>query len=360
MTVLPVGGYISDNARTEGEAKTFFEDVRSVIAELPGGGASTELTLTESGNIGPTGATHTVDTFGDVAADDLGGIAPFNVPPGRMLLLRPESPTRVVTVKHSGGVGVGGIETIDGADFALDDARKWILLQQNSSQRWVEVLRGWGADNLGAQAAIGVEGYRLRQTTIITATGGWNRPAWCRAVEVTVVGGGGGGGNALSTSFMSAAGGAGGGTAIKFIVNPPDVVAATIASGGPGGSNGTSSSFGAFATGLGGGGGGVASGSAATRYRIGISGGSAVGGDINIPGSPGGAAFQLSGANNGASGTGGSSYLGAGGSAVGGNQANGSDGRGFGGGGAGAVGWAGGGGTGGTGAPGVVIVREYE
>ena len=360
MTVLPVGGYISDNARTEAEAKTFFEDVRSVIAELPGGGASTELTLTASGNISPTGATHTVDTFGDVAADDLGSISPVNHPPGRLLLLRPESPTRVVTVKHSDGVGVGGIETIDGADFALDDAKKWILLQQNSSQRWIEVLRGWGTDTLGAQAAIGVEGYRLRQTTMITATGNWNRPAWCRAVEVTVVGGGGGGGNAPSTSFMAAPGGAGGGTAIKFIVDPPASVVTTIGSGGGGGANGSSSSFGAFATGLGGSEGPSAAGAGATRYRVGSSGGSGVGGDINIPGSPGGAALQLLGSNDGGSGAGGSSYLGAGGRAVGGNQADGNNGSGFGGGGGGAVGWAGGGGTGGTGAPGVVVVREYE
>jgi hypothetical protein len=37
MTALAAAGYISDNARTEGQLKQFLEDILAVIKEMPGG-----------------------------------------------------------------------------------------------------------------------------------------------------------------------------------------------------------------------------------------------------------------------------------------------------------------------------------
>ncbi len=140
MTVLPVTGYLSDNARTEGEQKTAFEDLRDVVAELPGGSSEGDLTIA-TGVIIPTKEAHKVDTQSGDATDDLDSITSTNTPSGRLLTLRAKDGTHTVVVKHNGAPGADDISLNDGADFSLDDLLKVIGLRFNGTY-WEEVWRG--------------------------------------------------------------------------------------------------------------------------------------------------------------------------------------------------------------------------
>lgn len=136
MTTLPSPGYISHPDRTEGEGKQYFEDLRSVIAELLGGAAESELTIA-AGSVTPTGAAHSIDTEGDAASDDLTNIDVTNHPEGRLLLIRGEDAARVVTAKHLAG-GSGEISFVAGADVALTTSAYLFLIRRGTV--WHEVL----------------------------------------------------------------------------------------------------------------------------------------------------------------------------------------------------------------------------
>ena len=142
MTVLPDAGYISSNDRTEGEHKQWLEDVRSVVASLPGGSAVSAVTIA-SGVILPTQAVHTVDTEAAAAADDLRQLSPSSLDFGRQVTLRPANLSRVVTIKHWPGP-TAGIILAGGADFILDHEDKSITLEYRSDERWHEIRRQWG------------------------------------------------------------------------------------------------------------------------------------------------------------------------------------------------------------------------
>lgn len=132
MTILPGAGTISNPARTEGEGKQYWEDTRSVIAELLGGSAEEALTIA-SGLITPTVASVLVDTEGAAATDTLTHAGIANHPAGRILTLRSADAARVVTVQH-GGAGDGGFVFADGADKVLAP-NEWLLFQR-IGQTW--------------------------------------------------------------------------------------------------------------------------------------------------------------------------------------------------------------------------------
>jgi hypothetical protein len=139
MSTLPVTGYLEDAARTVGEMKTALEDVRDVIAELPGGSAETELTIS-GGSVTPTLGIHSIDTESDAASDNLTNIVTTNHPDGRLLLIHPEDDGRTVVVKHA-ATGAGQIHLKNDADFSMDDSEDWLLLGRDGTD-WEEVLRG--------------------------------------------------------------------------------------------------------------------------------------------------------------------------------------------------------------------------
>jgi hypothetical protein len=149
MTALAAPGYISDNARTEGQKKQFLEDLNAVLKETLGGSAETELTLS-GGSITPAAGghgLHRVDTEADAATDDLTNIATTNVRDGGILVLRNENTGRTVVVKHNAG-GAGQVFLADGVDVVLSDAKSYIMLKRNGTQ-FDEVFRG-GPNALGA------------------------------------------------------------------------------------------------------------------------------------------------------------------------------------------------------------------
>ena len=123
----------------------------------------------------------------------------------------------------------------------------------------------------------------------VSTSGGsytWTKPSGCKYVLVYVTGGGGGA--RINDSSYRGAGGGGGGTAIKYIdVSAVSTVAVTVGAGGTyargsgRGSTGGTSSFGAYCSATGGQG-----GQTDVPYEGGP-GGSATGGDFNIPGGAG-------------------------------------------------------------------------
>jgi len=199
----------------------------------------------------------------------------------------------------------------------------------------------------------------LQSVQVFTASGTWTKPAGITKVKVTVVGGGGGGGTANITSRIGGSGAAGG-TAIEFIdVSSTSSETVTIGAGGTGGSSGGNagvtggtSSFGAFCSATGGTGGKACTGpnSAAST------GGTGVGGDVNISGGDGHVMNNASATNTYDGGQGGASFFGGGGASGIDAATAGLDASAYGaGGGAGASNS----GVGGDGASGIVIVEEY-
>lgn len=213
--------------------------------------------------------------------------------------------------------------------------------------------------------------------TIFASSGVWTRPNRLRKVVVEVQAGGGGGGGTASTGthgFAAAAGGAGGGYSRKLIdataLGATETV--TVGSGGAGGllgantgQTGGTSSFGSHCQALGGEGGEGCVNLTTSQWILSGLGGSASGGDINIPGESGEPGMNLAYGDVALDeflfqgGRGGASQLGRHDRR---NKltADGSDGSGYGSGGGGGASSAGGAGrVGGDGAPGAVIVWEY-
>lgn len=203
---------------------------------------------------------------------------------------------------------------------------------------------------------------------VITATSTYTPTAGMTYALVEIWGGGGGGGGAGNA--FNVGGGGGAGACSKGIYSATTIGAsqtvtigaagaAGTSAGGTGGTGGASS-FGSIITAVSGGLGGVGTTSTSgASYLGGLGGTAGSGGSVNIPGVPGGSAFQTG--NNYLSGYGGSSMYGAGGLAVQ-SQANGSiagnAATGYGSGGSGAVST----GTpeaGGVGTPGFAIITEF-
>lgn len=209
----------------------------------------------------------------------------------------------------------------------------------------------------------------LKSTQVFTASGTWTRPTGIRKVVVEVVGGGAGGQTTPATGAGQASGGGGGGGGgyARKLIDVSTIATATITvgAGGASAAAGGASSWADGTNTVTGNGGAVGGpgGAAAppSRQGGGGAGGTATGGDVNVTGSSGTTAFDLSNAVNAGDG-------GAGGGTVLGGQTPARTGTGTGT--AGGQYGTGGGGAhadasaaaqnGGAGAAGVIIVWEFE
>lgn len=90
-----------------------------------------ELTIA-AGVITITGTSHTIDTQGDDASDELDTIN--GGADGKIIIIRPEDGTHTVVLKH----GTGNILTADGLDITLDTAEKSVILQYDLAlSKWL-------------------------------------------------------------------------------------------------------------------------------------------------------------------------------------------------------------------------------
>lgn len=142
MSSLPASGYISNAARTNAEQKLALEELRDAIAELEGGSARSELTISAGAVVPPDGSGgghHTLDTEGNAASDDLTNVTTTNTPEGRILTLWMENTARVVTIKNAFG-GAGQITLRNSTDFVFVALTDWIKIQRRGTD-WVEIDR---------------------------------------------------------------------------------------------------------------------------------------------------------------------------------------------------------------------------
>lgn len=137
----PNGSWAIDVGATSlGAALYHREGGAWVAADLGGAGgtqtdlifkAATELTIA-TGTIVATQGSHTVDTEGDAASDDLdtmtGGTAE------EIVLLRPASAARTVVIKHA--IGANRFACPGETDVSLAEATDWALVAYNGTQ-WV-------------------------------------------------------------------------------------------------------------------------------------------------------------------------------------------------------------------------------
>lgn len=198
----------------------------------------------------------------------------------------------------------------------------------------------------------------------LTSTAGTYTPTTAMRKVLFVLVGGGGGGASVTAADDAGGGGGGGGTVIK-LSTAASVGASQAYVAGPL-SNASSSGYSTTISGLsltaGGGGAGAATGLTTTlgASAAGGTGGTASGGDLNIPGKPGMRAIIYSGTSGsgGSGGTGGDSVFGKGGAQSGSDTA-GNAGTAYGGGGGGAHCADDTNRSGGTGAAGVIYAIEF-
>lgn len=233
---------------------------------------------------------------------------------------------------------------------------------QGQAQAWSKgtyISRVFTAHDLSVLQRKDNLGYRLVDVLYFTSDAEFKKLShlWLRAVRVKCQGGGGAGGS-ISNNTGASGGGSGGGYAESFIKE--EVLLASVSvtvgkggssvAGGTGGSGGDSS-FGNLVVATGGGGGNANGGTSSP--------GRGTVGDLLIYGSWGVPAGEAS-TGISASGPGGSSFMGGGGSGYRlGTSGNGGAGRLYGGGGGGCRRGSSGTSTGGDGADGIVIVELY-
>jgi len=224
-----------------------------------------------------------------------------------------------------------------------------------------------GSSILGSGDITIVTSAGLQSQQVFTASGTWTKPSGITKIKVTVTGGGAGGGSGSSGNNQGGGGGAGG-TAIEIIdVSSVSTVSVTVGAGGgrsasgddKEGNDGATSSFGSYCTGNGGYRGNHSHQARAWYHSL---GGAASGGQINLPGGPGGA----SGGDNAQDGpgapSGGASFWGGG--STGGSEGNVSsvsvDAQVYGAGGGGGDHSSGVSNPGAAGKSGIVVIEEYK
>ena len=203
---------------------------------------------------------------------------------------------------------------------------------------------------------------------VFTASGTWTKPAGCSSILIEVIGGGGGGGGAAATASNISIGGGGGagGYSRKYVttgIGATETV--TVGAGGAGnsgaaGSNGGTSSFGAHCSGAGGFGAGFVGPTTGVTFVAGGDGGTGSSGNYNGKGGMGAAGLADTASISLLGGSGGASYLSAGGYFAGPNTAGAAASANSGSGGGGAANSGGQAArAGGAGGSGIVIVFSY-
>lgn len=141
MATLPAANYLTDGARTEGEAKASWEAWLSATKQIPGAAAA-ELAYTISGGaITPAGGggVLVIDTESAASTDDLNNIVQTNYPDWSWLAVRNANAARTVVLKHA-ATGSGQLLLARSASCYLTDTKQWVMLQRRGTD-WVEVWR---------------------------------------------------------------------------------------------------------------------------------------------------------------------------------------------------------------------------
>lgn len=235
-----------------------------------------------------------------------------------------------IEVSGTGSTSSPYVISAVGSGLDVDDEN--VLVQEdatvlNFTGAGVTATAGTGGEVVvtipgGGGAGGGIAGVNVVQQTF-NSSGTWTKLGSLLYVVVELVGGGGGSGGTQATSGgQDAASGAGGGGGYSRKIIQAAALGATetvtVGAGGAAGGNnaaggtGGTSSFGAHCSGAGGGGGEAGGATGITLATLGGNGGTALDGDLNIPGQAGGLGQVLGGERTYMA-TGGASHLGHGG-----------------------------------------------
>lgn len=143
--------FFAPGAQSVGPTRTAQRVFYDAVRQLPGARARAALVLAADAAT-PTQGTHTIDTEGAAASDDLKWLLQANLPDGALLSIRSADNARDVVVKHAAG-GAGQIILADGADFTLADTTMGLFLERVGTT-WVEVDRSYGGNKAAAFANI--------------------------------------------------------------------------------------------------------------------------------------------------------------------------------------------------------------
>lgn len=153
MSTLPTTASLTSNATTQATQKTNFSNMRNVIAELVGGTAASDVTISTGSVTVPTGACQlNIDTESAASADDLTTIDSTNCRTGQRVTLRMADSGHVVTVKN--GTGADLIATRQGADIVMDETM--MIECEFDGTQWFVVNIFWGTNTSGLLTSLGL------------------------------------------------------------------------------------------------------------------------------------------------------------------------------------------------------------
>tara|TARA_R100001594_G_C4020685_1_gene259049 strand:- start:173 stop:1216 length:1044 start_codon:yes stop_codon:yes gene_type:complete len=195
-------------------------------------------------------------------------------------------------IHDAGNAPVIEDNSVTGAKIALGSDAQGDVMYYNGTD-WARLAAGTSGHFLKTQGtsanpAWAAAGGGFASQQFFTSSGTWTKPTGIVLIRVTVIGGGGGGGGGATDNKMGACGGGGGGSIEVIDVSSVSSVTVTIGAAGSAGSAGATggtggtSSFGSYCSAAGGTGGTGASVSGS--QRMGMAGGAASGGDINVNG----------------------------------------------------------------------------
>lgn len=142
MTDLPLKTDLTSGLTTEASFQSAIGDLYDVVKEMAIIGAP-ELHEIDTGAVTPTHAHIIVDTEDLDPTDNLDFIVP-TVLGKKLLILRPTSAARVITVRHNQS-GTGKIWLADAANAVLyTPAYTLVLYWSDTNSRWEELWRNFG------------------------------------------------------------------------------------------------------------------------------------------------------------------------------------------------------------------------
>lgn len=169
MSTLPTTSSLTSNSTTQATQKTNFTNLRNVVAEMVGGTAASNVTISSGSVTVPTGACQlNVDTEGGAGSDDLTTIDSTNCRTGQRVTLRMADSGHVVTVKN--GTGADLIATRQGGDVVMDETM--IVEVEFDGTQWFCANIFWGTNTAGLIASLGLG----TAATANTGTGASNVP----------------------------------------------------------------------------------------------------------------------------------------------------------------------------------------
>lgn len=153
MSTLPTTSSLTSNATTQATQKTNFTNLRNVIAEIPGGTAAADVTISSGSVTVPTGQCQlNVDTESAASNNDLTTIDSTNCRTGQRVTLRMADSGHVVTVKD--GTGADLIDTRQSGDIVMDETM--MIEAEFDGTQWFVVGIFWGTNTAGLLSSLGL------------------------------------------------------------------------------------------------------------------------------------------------------------------------------------------------------------